>query len=338
MLATLYYEPLWVFYRGKATLSQLNQLKGMRIAVGARGSGTRAFVGPLLEFNAVRRDNSTLLPIGGDEAMRALQADEVDAVLLVGGAETPIIVQALRDPAIKLLSFARADAYVRRFPYITRLTLPAGTIDLALEIPAGQRYADRNQGHAGGPPRLASRTCQPPARRGKRYSFTPGVFRSGGRVPGIAPVDLPVSADAERHKRYGPSFLHRYLPFWVATFVERFVILGAAADCDSGPGHQLFSGFHSLAGSVARLPVVRRAGVARARRGNEARHHFPSRNGCRTSIASSARWKTSRCRPVSRARPTRFASTSRWFAAPCWQGSDLKRLAHASELSGAAVG
>ena len=52
-----------------------------------------------------------------------------------------------------------------------------------------------------------------------------GDFENAGEFPGIAPVDLPVSDDAERHKRFGPSFIHRVLPFWVATFVERLVIL-----------------------------------------------------------------------------------------------------------------
>ena len=33
------------------------------------------------------------------------------------------------------MSVQRAAAYVRRFPHITRLTLPAGTVDLARDIP-----------------------------------------------------------------------------------------------------------------------------------------------------------------------------------------------------------
>ena len=52
-----------------------------------------------------------------------------------------------------------------------------------------------------------------------------GFFEGAGEFPAIAPVDLPVSDDAERHRRFGPNFLHRYLPFWVATFVERAIIL-----------------------------------------------------------------------------------------------------------------
>ena len=34
-----------------------------------------------------------------------------------------------------------------------------------------------------------------------------------------------MSPHADQHKRFGPSFLYRYLPFWLATFVERAVIL-----------------------------------------------------------------------------------------------------------------
>ena len=116
-------------------MTQMNQLREKRIAVGAVGSGTRAFVEPLLAFNGVLRSNSTLVPLAGDAAVRALQAGEVDVALLVGGVQTPVIIDALRDPSIKVLDSARADAYTRRFPHITKLTLPQGTIDLALDIP-----------------------------------------------------------------------------------------------------------------------------------------------------------------------------------------------------------
>ena len=37
MLASLYYEPLWIFYRDSEDARQINQLDGKRIAVGNRG-------------------------------------------------------------------------------------------------------------------------------------------------------------------------------------------------------------------------------------------------------------------------------------------------------------
>jgi len=225
MLASLYYEPLWVFYRAPGTLSQLTELQGKRIAIGTVGSGTRAFVEPLLNFNEVKPDNSTLLPLAGDAAVGALQAGEVDAALLVGGAQSPIVVKALRDPALKLLSFARADAYTRRFPHITKLTLPAGTIDLGLDIPAQDVVLIGTKAMLVARPGLHPALVNLLIDATSEIHSKQGYFEGPGEFPSVLPVDLPVSADAERHKRFGPSFIHRFLPFWVATFVERFVLL-----------------------------------------------------------------------------------------------------------------
>jgi ABC-type nitrate/sulfonate/bicarbonate transport system substrate-binding protein len=225
MLASLYYEPLWVFYRGKETLNRLNQLVGRRIAIGVRGSGTLAFVAPLLKFNGVGSDNSQLLTRGGDDALRALKAGEIDVALYVGGADTPLIQQALHDPTIRLMNSARTDAYVRRFPYISNLALPEGTIDLALNIP------DQNVSLIGTKAMLAAREDLHPALinllldAARVLHGQQGYFETAGEFPGTAPVDLPVSAYADQHKRFGPSILYRYLPFWVAALVERMIIV-----------------------------------------------------------------------------------------------------------------
>jgi TRAP transporter TAXI family solute receptor len=225
MLASLYYEPLWVFYRDTKARTQLNELRGKRIAIGAPGSGSRAFVEPLLEFNAVQQENSQLLPLGGDDAARALQAGDIDAVLLVGGAATPAIVRLLRDPAIRVMNFTRADAYTRRFPYVTKLVLPAGTIDLALNIPAEDVTLIGTKAMLVARPGLHPALVNLLLDAASDIHSRQGYFETAGEFPAIAPVDLPVSDDAERHKKFGPSVIHRLLPFWVATFVERFVIL-----------------------------------------------------------------------------------------------------------------
>jgi TRAP transporter TAXI family solute receptor len=231
MLASLYYEPLWIFYRGSETLSQINNLHGKRMAVGVPGSGTRAFVVQMLAANGlmldkdIARDNTELVPIGGGEALAALKAREVDAALFVGAAQTPAIQAALRDPAIKLMSLSRAAAYPRIFPYITRLTLPPGTIDLSINVP------EHEVEMIGTKAMLAARDSFHPALinllidAARDIHGGQGVFEAAGEFPGTAPVDLRVSPYADQHKRFGPSFLYRYLPFWIATFVERAIIV-----------------------------------------------------------------------------------------------------------------
>jgi hypothetical protein len=52
-----------------------------------------------------------------------------------------------------------------------------------------------------------------------------GYFEAAGEFPGTAPVDLPVSPYSDQHKRFGPSFLYHYLPFWVAAVLERLIIV-----------------------------------------------------------------------------------------------------------------
>jgi TRAP transporter TAXI family solute receptor len=231
MLASLYYEPLWIFYRDSATLSKINQLHGKRMAIGVLGSGTRALVEQMLAANGLMmdngltRDNTEVVAIGGNDALGALKAGELDAALFVGGAQAPAIQRALREPGIKLMSLTDAAGYARRFPYITRLTLPAGAIDLAINVP------DREVEMIGTKAMLAARHGFHPALinllidAARDIHGEQGYFEAANEFPGTAPVDLPVSPYADQHKRFGPSFLYRYLPFWVATFIERAIIV-----------------------------------------------------------------------------------------------------------------
>ena len=68
-------------------------------------------------------------------ALHALQSGEVNAAIFVDGARNEAVWTALHDPKLKLMSFERADAYHRLFPYITKVTLPPGVIDFAQNIP-----------------------------------------------------------------------------------------------------------------------------------------------------------------------------------------------------------
>jgi len=51
------------------------------------------------------------------------------------------------------------------------------------------------------------------------------LLGDAGQFPTPLYLDLPLSEDAERHFKYGPPFLLRYLPFWAATLVDRLWIM-----------------------------------------------------------------------------------------------------------------
>lgn len=232
MIASLYYEPLWIFYRDPATLTEISQLRGKRAAIGNFGSGTRALVLELFMANDLvtvdgrGRNNTVVANIGGDDALRALQSGEIDAALYVGGAETPTIQRLLRDPKVKLMSLSRADAYPRRFSFLTKLTLPAGTIDLATDTPS------QDVAMIGTKSMLVARSGLHPAvinlllDVANEVHGQQGYFEAAGEFPGTAQVDaIPVSSFANQHRSFGPSWLSRDLSFWVAALVERALIV-----------------------------------------------------------------------------------------------------------------
>ncbi len=226
-LGSFYYEPLWVFYRGEETLDQLVKLRGRRLAVGGEGSGTRQLALELLEASGVPvTDKRTrFAPTGGLAAVAALAQGELDAVFLVGPAQSGAVWTALYTPGVRLMSFVHADAYVRRYPFLARLVLPRGGIDLQRDIPAAEvelvapmaTIVARDATH----PALMDLLLQAAV----QVHGGPGLFQRPGEFPNARSGDFPLSREADRFYKSGTRFLQRYLPFWLATLVERTLVL-----------------------------------------------------------------------------------------------------------------
>lgn len=221
-LASLYYEPLWVFVRaGDAGLNDLRDLKGKKVAVGDPGSGTRPVALGLLELNEVEvKEHDPSNPA------QALLARELDALFVIGSPETSSIKKLLEDPKVRPLPFRRAEAYSRRIHYLSPITLPEGVIDLNANVPAKDvplvatvaslaiRKDDFHPAH--------SDLLLPVARR---LHGEGGVLETPGTFPNQHRLDYPLTDEARRYFEHGLPFLHRYLPFWAANLVSRFKVM-----------------------------------------------------------------------------------------------------------------
>ena len=224
-LGSVYYEPVWVFYRGAQTVTRLPQLDGRRIAVGAEGSGIRGLAVQLLEANEIASSGKHILPIAGLDAAEALQKDEIDAAFIIAAPEAPVVQVLLRSPGVRVMSFSQSEAYARRFPFLTKIVLPRGAVDLVRDTPprdtamlattANLIVSDDLH------PALASLLLQAASEvHGKS-----GFFQKAGEFPAYRDHTFELSADAERYYRSGTPFLQRYLPFWIAVLVERLFVL-----------------------------------------------------------------------------------------------------------------
>jgi len=224
-LGSIYYEPLWVFYRNPGPIDQLAQLRGRGVAIGAEGSGARKLALELLEASGAAATPTRLLPLGGLEAVAALKAGKVDAIFLVGPANSGAVWASFYAEGFRLMSFSQADAFVRRWPFLSKLTLPRGAIDLVRDIPVRDvtlvapvaALVARDSIH----PALIDVLLQAAA----EVHGQPGLFQRAGEFPNPRQVDFPLSPEAERFYSSGRRFLQRYLPFWAATLVDRLVVL-----------------------------------------------------------------------------------------------------------------
>lgn len=225
MLASLYYQPLWIFVRRGERIDSLAALAGKTVGMGMPGSGTNDLATSLLAANGVTESNAKLVRIPPHRSRLAVQTGEVDVALMVGGVRTTAVTEALTAPTLELVSLAHAAAYPQRYPFLSQHTLYAGAVSFVPSVPSRDISLITTEAM------LAARDTVHPAivnlllETIRDVHDDQGYFETPGEFPNVEQVDLPVSPDAVRHKRFGPNPLYRYLPFWVATFVERFIII-----------------------------------------------------------------------------------------------------------------
>ena len=220
----VFHEPLWVFYRGE-TIDRLGLLKGKRIAVGAEGSGTRVLSMALLAANAISQTTATLSPLTAQPAVDAMMAGQIDAVFLALAPQAPLIQTLLRSRDIKLMSFSQAEAYTKIFPYLARLTLPQGVIDLVANIPAQDMVLVAPTAALVVRGDLHPAIVALLAEAAQEVHGKIGLFNKAGEFPSQTDPDFEMDGDALLFYKSGPTFWKRFLPFWLANFAERLVVL-----------------------------------------------------------------------------------------------------------------
>lgn len=225
-LGSIAHQPLWVFCRSATPITRLSDLAGQRIAVGAAGSGTRSLATTLLQANGITGAPTTFVDLDAEAAAAALLEGRLDAVFLMGdSAPLQTLRSLLRSPDIQLFNFTQADAYLRRYPFLNRMELPEGAIDLGKDLPAR-------------PVTLLAPTVELVARRGLNSALSDlllrmaqdvhgkaGILQKRGQFPAPLEHEIPLSDDAARFYKNGLGFLYRVLPsFWLANLANRILV------------------------------------------------------------------------------------------------------------------
>lgn len=230
-LGSLFTEPVWLFLREPKALTRLTQLKGMKINVGPEGTGVPNLFRKILSVNGVEPAMLKLGALENTPATVELLAGRIDGLVFSSAPDAPLIQMLLQTPGIKLFDFAQAEAYTRRFPFLSHVVLPRGIVDLGRDLPPKDYHlvaptatlVAREDLH----PALVDLFVQAAA----SIHGSAGWFHKGEEFPTASYTEIPVSPAAQKFYKSGPPLLQRYLPFWLANFFERMwvviVALGA---------------------------------------------------------------------------------------------------------------
>lgn len=224
-LGSIYFEPLWIFYRNTVNPTYVYDLKGSRIAIGSEGSGTRALAEHLLDENKITDSNTTFLPLSGEDAIKAIKAGEIDAVFSVISESSPQITELLRDPNIELLEIRRALAYEKRMHYLKDLHLGEGTLNLDENLPAKSVSILGTTATLVVDEDIHPDLIRLLLKTAKTVHSPASTFAHQDEFPSRDYTEIEMSEDAARFIIKGESFLERNLPFALAGTVDRLLIM-----------------------------------------------------------------------------------------------------------------
>ena len=181
----------------------------------------------MLSVNGIEPGGATtLLEADGEEAAAALVAGKADAIFLTAdSASSQTMRTLLRTPGVGLVNFAQADAYVRRIGYLNKLTIPKGAMEFGNNVPAQDvtlvsptvELIARDNLHPALSDLLLAAAVEIHGRA--------ALFQNRGDFPAPLENEFKISDDARRFYKSGKSFFYRYLPFWMASLINRILVV-----------------------------------------------------------------------------------------------------------------
>ena len=226
-LGSIDYEPLWIFYRGEVFRDDEMLNLGFLtkpIAIGAPGSGTYMHVLQLLQLDHLKLTDN-FKTISNEEAVEAFKKGTIDIVVMVDGFESKNVQAMINNPDARVSGFKRSQALARLLPSYHVLSIPEGSLNFERNepsktietiAPTTNLIIDPNM-H----PAIQLLFLQAAEKINGGRSF----FAKYGEFPAYKESIIEESEVAKSFYKNGSPRLMEYMPFWLAEFFNRMIIL-----------------------------------------------------------------------------------------------------------------
>jgi hypothetical protein len=133
--------------------------------------------------------------------------------------------KTLLNSSLKLMSFSQADALVQKIPSLSKIVLPRASTSVAEDLPRTDVTL------LAATALLVSKDTMHPALiyllldAARIVHSHEDYFTPLGTFPNTNTEEFPISDESVRYFKSGQPFLYRNLPFWLASLIERRLLI-----------------------------------------------------------------------------------------------------------------
>ncbi len=129
VIATLYPEIVQVVVRADSPIKTFADLKGMKVGVGAPGSGTEINFRQLMDIYGLKKEDVNGQYLSYSESAEAFKDKHIDAFIATAGIPNAAIMDVSTQNDIRILPIP-ADVsakIIKKYPFFAAVTIPANT-------------------------------------------------------------------------------------------------------------------------------------------------------------------------------------------------------------------
>ena len=234
-LGSIEYVPVLFFYRGPEFKGQgvFKYFADKKISIGLDNSGTQIIMRKILQLSHIELDDRpNFLRIPHKEAASELIAGRIDGMIIVDGTDGPTVQKLLADKNLHIRNFVHARTYANALPFLEPITLLKGSLDIEGDRP------DKNIQLLASTISIVVEENLHPAIQQLFLLAARDISKDHSRIfdkpenfPAYVDDAFKISPVAQRFYESGPPLLYRYLPLWLADYIQRvwFYLFGFIA-------------------------------------------------------------------------------------------------------------
>ncbi len=223
-LGSVQYAPIWIFYRGDTvrTNDPFEYFSDKKINIGPSENVTNRIFKSLYRLNQqVNPSVNNFSELSFKEAAAQLISGQLDAVFIVDNYQSETIQRLLNAKDIKIMNFPLADAYLKKHPFLRKLVIPKGSINLDTVHPSEDITILSSTTTL-----LVEKDMHPAIQwayllSAKEFGSNASTFfADAGYFPRNLDQSFPLSPIAKRFYEQGTPSIFSFLPIWMASLIE----------------------------------------------------------------------------------------------------------------------